>query len=85
MLGKHVSGHSFSMTVDQRVISSFKLVARPGDVDLMGSTNVAKGLFDFAGTHDLLRRFVVLKKRLERLSCAARRVRRGLTLGTQDL
>ena len=61
MLGKHVSGHSFSMAVDQRVISSFKLVARPRDLNFMGATNVAKGLFNFAGTHDLLCRFVVLK------------------------
>ena len=61
MLGKHVSGHGFSMAVEQRVIASFELVARPRNLDLVGTTNVAKGLFHFAGSHDLLRRFVVFK------------------------
>jgi hypothetical protein len=60
-LGKHVSRHSFSMAVDQREISSFKLVARPRDLNFMGATNVAKGLFNFASFHDLLCRLVVLK------------------------
>jgi hypothetical protein len=39
--GEHVGRHGFGMAVDQRKISSFKLIARPRDLNFVGATNVA--------------------------------------------
>jgi len=61
MLGKHVGRHGLGMAITYCVITSLKLVARPANLDFVRTTDMAKGLFNFACLHDLLGRFIIFK------------------------